>query len=61
MTNRKPVSIRLPEDLIEEIQREADLRGADWTAIVEERLRKKAPLHNKIDLIIRLLRERKSK
>ena len=59
MSNRKMVSLCLPIDLSEEIRKEAELREADRTAIVEERLRRVSPLHRKIDEILKLLRKGK--
>lgn len=53
------ISIKLPPDLIEELQKEADLRGCSFTALVEERLTKKSPLHRKIDEILKILRNGK--
>lgn len=59
VSNRKMISIKLPPDLIEELQKEADLRGCSFTALVEERLTKKSPLHRKIDEILKILRNGK--
>ena len=55
MSNRKMLSIKLPPELIDELQKEAELRGATLTAVIEERLTKVKPLHNKLDQIIKLL------
>lgn len=51
--NRKMLSIKLPPELIESLQREAELRGATLTAIVEERLRQVSPLHDKLAEVLR--------
>lgn len=54
--NRKMLSIKLPPELIEELQKEAEMRGATLTAVIEERLRRVAPLHRKIDEVLKLLK-----
>jgi hypothetical protein len=51
-TNRKMISIKLPPELIETLRAEADLRGADLTAVIEERLREVSPLHDKLDRVL---------
>lgn len=51
--NRKMLSIKLPPELIDELQKEADLRGSTLTAVIEERLRKVSPLHKKIDELLK--------
>ena len=53
MKNRKILSVKLPPDLIESLQKEADMRGATLTAVIEERLRKREPLHEKLEKIYR--------
>lgn len=55
--NRKMLSIKLPPELIDELNKEAEMRGATLTAVIEERLRKPGPLHKKIDEILRLLKK----
>ena len=50
--NRKMLSIKLPPELIETLRTEADLRGADLTAVIEERLRDVSPLHDKLDRVL---------
>lgn len=47
--NRKMLSIKLPPELIDRLQKEAELRGATLTAVIEERLRRVSPLHKKLD------------
>ena len=59
-SNRKMLSIKLPPELIDELNQEAGLRGATLTAVIEERLRKTEPLHKKLDAIIRLLKGKKT-
>lgn len=48
------LSIKLPPELIEALRQEAELRGADLTAVIEERLRQISPLHDKIDQLLKL-------
>lgn len=55
--NRKMLSIKLPHDLIESLQKEADLRGSTLTAVIEGRLRKTEPLHDKLDKIYRAVKK----
>lgn len=55
--NRKMLSIKLPPELIEALQKEADLRGATLTAVIEGRLRKSEPLHDKLDKIYRAVKK----
>lgn len=57
-TNRKMLSIKLPPELIDELNKEAEMRGAALTAVIEERLRKVSPLHKKLDELKALMRER---
>lgn len=56
--NRKMISIKLPPELIEELQKEAELRGATLTAVIEERLTRRKPLHKRLDRIEKLLKAR---
>lgn len=58
MKNRKMLSIKLPPELIEELQKEAELRGTTLTAVIEERLRGTEPLHKKIDRILTWIQKR---
>lgn len=56
--NRKMLSIKLPPELIDELRKEAELRCADLTAVIEERLRAVSPLHDKIDKMLDTLKRR---
>jgi hypothetical protein len=56
-SSRESVHIMLPRDLVKTLWDEAKLRKAPLTAIIEERCRAVAPLHDKLDRMQRRIED----